>query len=186
MKYFLSTAGKKCCKDCTWLLSLARKEEGYDLIQLKRGFSDNKHLMKLYPGEPAVILDTGEFYIGDAAGRPMLINPNGAFMPETGSSLCVRNDASWTQGSEVLIDHSDFITSDDEPPNDADCGRYICAVILDDSDVPVGIGFIEDWCADNTKASVLIGYFTPTEMVEFTESDIDLLIQQAEEEINLT
>lgn len=75
MKYFLSTAGKKCCKGCTWLLSLARKEEGYDLIQFKRGTSEHRRLMKLYPGEPAVILDTGEFYIGDAVGNPMLINP---------------------------------------------------------------------------------------------------------------
>lgn len=76
MKYRLSTAGKKCCKGCTWLLSLARNEEGYDLIQIKRGLSQHRDLMKLYPGEPAVILDTGEFYIGDAAGKPMLINPN--------------------------------------------------------------------------------------------------------------
>ena len=56
MKYFLSTAGKKCCKGCTWLLSLARNEEGYDLIQLKRGFSKNRDLMKLYPGEGRFII----------------------------------------------------------------------------------------------------------------------------------
>lgn len=75
MKYRLSTAGKKCCKGCTWLLSLVRNEAGYDLIQLKRGISENKHLMRLYPGEPAFILDTGELYIGKADGTPCLINP---------------------------------------------------------------------------------------------------------------
>ena len=74
MKYFLSTAGRKCCKDCTWLLSLAQKEEGYDLIQFKRGMSENIDQMQLYPGEPAIVLDTGEFYIGDATGKPILIN----------------------------------------------------------------------------------------------------------------
>lgn len=82
MKYFLSTAGKKCCKGCTWLLSLARKEEGYDLIQFKRGTSNHKNLMKLYPGEPAVILDTGEFYVGDAGGNPILINPDARTLKE--------------------------------------------------------------------------------------------------------
>ncbi len=74
MKYVLSTAGRKCCKDCSWLLSLAQKEEGYDLIQFKRGVSENIDQMKLYPGEPAIVLDTGEFYIGDATGKPILIN----------------------------------------------------------------------------------------------------------------
>lgn len=33
MKYYLLTAGKKCCRGCTWLPHLARNEEGYDLMQ---------------------------------------------------------------------------------------------------------------------------------------------------------
>lgn len=180
MKYFLSTAGKKGCKCCTWLLSLAKNEEGYDLIQLKRGFSQNRDLMKLYPGEPAIILDTGEFYIGDAAGRPMLINPGGAAMPDTGDILCIRNDTQWKQGDMVSVPYADMITSDGTEPIADNEGRYSCAVLLNANNVPVGIGFITRWRAAELSAQVLIGYFNQVALVEFTEGDVDSIIEHAE------
>lgn len=180
MKYFLSTAGKKCCKDCTWLLSLARQETGYDLIQIKRGFSQNKHLMKLYPGEPAIILDTGEFYIGDAGGKPILINPSGAAIPQTGSILCIKNKSEWTQGDEVTVPYADMITSDGVTPIADNEGRYSCAVVLDANNVPVGIAFTLDWRYAELSAKFLVGYFNHVDMVEFTESDIDNIIARAE------
>lgn len=185
MKYFLSTAGKKCCKGCTWLLSLARNEEGYDLIQLKRGLSEHKHLMKLYPGEPAIILDTGEFYIGDAEGRPILINPDGAAMPVTGSILCIRNQSDWTQGSTVTVDYADMITSDYKPVGYSDIGRYGCAVIIDDTSIPIGVAFTQDWQVTDSSASFLIGYFVPEPMQEFTENDIDLIISHAKGNLSI-
>ena len=182
MKYFLSTAGKKCCKGCTWLLSLARNEEGYDLIQFKRGLSEHKHLMKLYPGEPAVVLDTGEFYIGDANGRPVLINPDGVALPDTGCVLGIRNQSEWTQGTEVTVAYSDLISSDAKPVGESDEGKYSCAVIIDDNDMPVGVAFLTDWGSLDTGATFIIGYFN--QLVEFTNADIDAIITHAEAKIN--
>jgi len=184
MRYFLSTAGKKCCKGCTWLLSLARNEEGYDLIQLKRGFSKNRDLMKLYPGEPAIILDTGEFYIGDATGRPIHINPNGAAMPDTGDILCIRNDTQWKQGDVVSVTYADMITSDGTEPIADNEGKYSCAVLLNANNVPVGIGFITQWRAPELSARILLGYFNQVDLVEFTEEDIDAIIAHAVARIN--
>lgn len=74
MKYFLSTSGKKCCCKCTWKLQLAQKEDGYDLIQIKRGFDRDRDKMKLQPGELAIVFDTGALYIGDEHSKPMLLN----------------------------------------------------------------------------------------------------------------
>lgn len=184
MKYYLSTAGKKCCKGCTWLLSLARNEEGYDLIQLKRGFSQNRKLMKLYPGEPAIIMDTGEFYIGDASGRPILINPSGAAMPETGDILCIRNNAEWHQGDTVSVPYSEMITSDGDTPTDIEAGRYSCAVIINANNVPVGIGFVVDWQETELSASFCLGFFNQVDLAEFTEDDIDKIIAHAESRLD--
>lgn len=183
MKYYLSTAGRKCCKDCTWLLSLARNETGYDLIQFKRGFSQNRDLMKLYPGEPAIILDTGEFYIGDAAGRPILINPNGAAIPDTGGILCIQNDTQWKQGDVVSVPYAAMITSDGTEPIADNEGRYSCAVLLNANNVPVGIGFITQWRASELSARILLGYFNQVDLVEFTEEDLDAIIAHAEARI---
>lgn len=181
MKYYLSTAGKKCCADCTWLLSLAKNEKGYDLIQFKRGFAEHRDLMKLYPGEPAVILDTGEFYIGDAAGNPILINPNGAAIPQSGNVLCIKNQSDWSQGDEIVVNYDDMITSDKAIPTSASKNRYSCAVILDEKNVPIGIAFCLDWCYSDTEAQFLVGYFNYTDLGdEFTPDDIDAIIQHAE------
>ena len=182
MKYFISTAGKKCCKGCTWLLSLARNEEGYDLIQFKRGLSEHKHLMKLYPGEPAVVLDTGEFYIGDVNGRPILINPDGAALPDTGCVLSIRNQPEWSQGAEVTVAYTDLITSDDEPVGEFDDGRYGCAIIIDDNNIPVGVAFLTDWGSLDTGATFIVGYFNSS--LEFTNADIDAIITHAEANLN--
>lgn len=181
MKYFLSTAGKKCCKDCTWLLSLAKQENGYDLIQIKRGFSQNRNLMKLYPGEPAIILDTGEFYIGDATGRPILINPSGGFvLPNSGNIICVEDKSEWAHGSQIVIPYEDMITSDGVQPEYANDGVYSCAVIIDEASVPVGIAFKLDWNYSESSALFMVGYFNQDKIVEFTESDIDAIIHHAE------
>jgi len=177
MKYFLSTAGKKCCKGCTWLLSLAQNEKGYDLIQFKRGLAENRNLMKLYPGEPAVILDTGEFYIGDATGRPILINPNGAAMPQTDAVLCTVADSGWSSGDSVHISYDAMITSDGSVPDARDAEKYSCIVLINGDAVPVGIGFILDWASTENSADVVVGFFDQT---EFTENDIDLIMQYAE------
>ena len=182
MKYFLSTAGKKCCKGCTWLLSLGQQENGYDLIQFKRGVSEHRELMKLYPGEPAIILDTGEFFIGDATGRPIHINPSGSVLPAVGNILCIRNDDTWVQGDEVTILYSDMITSDTIPPKNSDVGRYSCAIILDVSDVPIGVAFVKEWEVDDVSATFLIGYFNS--MIEFTDEDVDYLFDKAKERLN--
>lgn len=185
MKYFLSTSGKKCCEECTWLLSLARKENGYDLIQIKRGFSENRGKMKLYPGEPAIIMDTGEFYIGDANGKPILINPSGGMViPNAGNILCIRNKSEWSQGDTVEVSYSDMITSDGITPISENDDVYSCAVILNAMDVPVGIAFKVDWNHTDTSATFIVGYFNYTELVEFTRADVDAIIQHAEEEMN--
>ena len=155
MKYFLSTAGKKCCKGCTWLLSLGQHENGYDLIQIKRGLAEHRNLMRLQPGEPAVILDTGEFYIGDASGRPILINPSGAAMPQTDAILCVQ-DEGWSQGESVDVLYENLITTDGKVPNSQDSSMYQAVIILNDS-IPVGIGFITDWQATNEALSMVVG-----------------------------
>lgn len=183
MKYFLSTAGKKCCKGCTWLLSLARNEKGYDLIQIKRGFSQNRNLMKLYPGEPAIILDTGEFYIGDASGKPILINPKGAGMPQTGSILCIKHQSGWSQGDVVTVPYSDMITSDGVAPTGVDGGKYSCAAILDENDVPIGVAFKLSWVEAEQSAKFLIGYFNHVNLLEFTTADIDAILEHAEANI---
>ena len=180
MKYILSTAGRKCCKGCTWLLSLARNEEGYDLIQFKRGLSEHRNLMKLYPGEPAVILDTGEFYIGDVNGRPILINPNGAAMPQTGCILSVRQQEGWAQGASVDVLYSNLITSDDEVPTSSDVGRYSCAVIIDENNVPIGVAFVTNWVQGEDSARFVLGYFESDEMTEFTSEDVNAIIAHAE------
>ena len=177
MKYFLSTAGRKCCKRCTWLLSLAQNEEGYDLIQFKRGLAENRNLMKLYPGEPAVILDTGEFYIGDATGRPILINPNGAAMPQTDAILCTVADLGWSSGDSVHISYDAMITSDGSVPDARDAGKYSCILLVNSDAVPVGIGFILDWAHTEGVADVVVGFFNQT---EFTDEDIDLIMEYAE------
>ena len=177
MKYVLSTAGKKCCKGCTWLLSLAQNEKGYDLIQFKRGLAENRNLMKLYPGEPAVILDTGEFYIGDATGRPILINPNGAAVPQTDSVLCTVADPGWSNGDSVYISYDAMITSDGSVPDARDAEKYSCIVLVNGDAIPVGIGFILDWVGAEGSADVVVGFFNQT---EFTDEDIDLIMQYAE------
>lgn len=184
MKYYLVTTGKKCCKDCTWLLSLAKKEEGYDLIQIKRGFSENRSLMKLEPGEPAIILDTGEFYIGDAAGNPILINPSGAALPQSGNILCIRTQKNWSQGDEVAVSYSDMITSNGVAPTAADKSMYSCAVIVDDTDVPVGVAFIQDWLHTDNSAKMILGYFNHVDLKEFTTEDIDAIIAHAEAQLD--
>lgn len=74
MKYRLVTSGKKCCCDCTWKLELAQSEDGYDLIQIKRGLLADIDKMKLQPGEPAIVLDSKDFYIGCLDGKPIHIN----------------------------------------------------------------------------------------------------------------
>lgn len=177
MKYYLSTAGKKCCKGCTWLLSLAQNEKGYDLIQFKRGLAENRNLMKLYPGEPAVILDTGEFYIGDATGRPILINPNGAAMPQTDAVLCTVVDPGWSDGDSVSISYDAMITSDGSVPDARDAEKYSCIVLINGDAVPVGIGFVLDWVGTEGSADVVVGLFN---QIEFTDEDIDLIMQYAE------
>lgn len=146
---------------------------------MKRGFSQNRDLMKLYPGEPAIILDTGEFYIGDAVGKPILINPNGAAMPDTGDILCIKNDTQWKQGDVVSVPYADMITSDGVEPIADNEGRYSCAVLLNANNAPIGIGFITQWRAPELSASVLLGYFTQVDLVEFTEEDIDAIIAHA-------
>lgn len=184
MKYYLSTAGRKCCKGCTWLLSLAQQENGYDLIQFKRGVSENRELMKLYPGEPAIILDTGEFFIGDATGRPIHINPSGSVLPAVGNILCIRNNGNtveWEQGDEVIVRYEDMITSDTLPPKNSDEGRYSCAVIIDDSDIAVGIAIVTEWCVDDNAAKFIVGYFNP--LSEFTDEDVDSIISRAKQRL---
>lgn len=177
MKYYLSTAGRKCCKGCTWLLSLAQNEAGYDLIQFKRGLAENRNLMKLYPGEPAIVLDTGEFYIGDATGRPILINPNGAAMPQSDAVLCTVADPGWVQGDSVEIAYEAMITSDASVPDARDAGKYSCIVLVNGEAVPIGIGFILDWVSTAESASAVIGFFNQT--TEFTPEDIDMIIEYA-------
>lgn len=184
MKYYLSTSGKKACKCCTWRLTLARNEKGYDLIQFKRGISDNRGLMKLYPGEPAIILDTGEFYIGDASGKPILINPSGAVMHQVGQVLCIRNDPSWVQGATVSVPYADMITSDGVAPTADDEGRYGCAVLLNADNVPVGVGFVSQWEASDSSAKFLLGYFNQKDLVEFNEADVDAIIAHAEDRLS--
>ena len=182
MKYYLSTAGKKCCKGCTWLLSLAQQENGYDLIQFKRGVSENRELMKLYPGEPAIILDTGEFFIGDATGRPIHINPSGSVLPAVGNILCIRDVPDWEQGDEVTVFYEDMVTSDGLPPKNSDEGRYSCAVILGYSDIPVGVAFVKEWGVDADSATFILGYFN--HMTEFTDEDIDNIIERAKQRLD--
>lgn len=177
MKYYLSTAGRKCCKGCTWLLSLAQNEAGYDLIQFKRGLAENRNLMKLYPGEPAIVLDTGEFYIGDATGRPILINPNGAAMPQSDAVLCTVADPRWVQGDSVEIAYEAMITSDASVPDARDAGKYSCIVLVNGEAVPIGIGFILDWVSTAESASAVIGFFNQT--TEFTPQDIDMIMEYA-------
>lgn len=177
MKYYLSTAGRKCCKGCTWLLSLAQNEAGYDLIQFKRGLAENRNLMKLYPGEPAIVLDTGEFYIGDATGRPILINPNGAAMPQSDAVLCTVADPGWVQGDSVEIAYEAMITSDASVPDARDAGKHSCIVLVNGEAVPIGIGFILDWVSTAESASAVVGFFNQT--TEFTPGDIDMIMEYA-------
>lgn len=184
MKYNLSTAGRKCCKGCTWLLSLARNEEGYDLIQFKRGLAEHRNLMKLYPGEPAIILDTGAFYVGGVNGRPILINPNGAAMPQTGCVLCVRNQEDWSEGALVTVSYSDLITSDEEVPSSSDIGRYSCAIVVDESNVPVGMAFVSNWQYSEEAAQFQVGYFKDN-LTEFTADDVSSIIAHAEANLDV-
>ena len=179
MKYYLSTAGKKACKGCTWLLSLAKKENGYDLIQFKRGLSANRDLMKLYSGEPAIILDTGEFFVGDAAGNPIRIST-----PLANGIACVIADTSWRDKDEVVVRYADMITSDGVTPTEADSSVFGGIILLNEDQIPIGIGSIVNWVAGSDSATLLLGYFSSINITEFTTADVDLIIQHAEAGLN--
>lgn len=64
----------------------AKNDEGYDLIQIKRGNKADFENVKLKEGEPAICLDTRQLYVGGSNGEKILINVNGGSSGDSGGS----------------------------------------------------------------------------------------------------
>lgn len=100
-------------------------------------------------------------------------------MPDTGDILCIRDNTQWKQRDEVSVPYASMITSDGTQPIADNEGRYSCAVLLNASDVPVGVGFVTQWRGSDLSARILPGYFNQVDLVEFTEKDVDTIIEHA-------
>lgn len=178
MKYFLSTSGKKCCCDCTWRLQLAQNEDGYDLIQIKRGYSQDIKSMRLQPGEPAIVFDTGALFIGGSDGKPILINKNSI----GADSAVLTVIQTQMDTGEIIVSYEDMTAPDGTHPTAADMSIYSVILFCNSDGQPLGIASVLDWNYSDTSAKLSYRAFSDaiSSMVPFTDADLDAIIEHAE------
>lgn len=181
MKYYLATSGKKGCCNCTWRLKLAQNEDGYDLIQIKRGYNSDIKGMKLQPGEPAIVFDTGAFYIGGSDGTPMLINKSSV---SADSAVLIVINSQLDTGL-VVIPYGDMYAPDGTHPTAGDVSLYSAILVCNDDRKPLGIASVQKWSYSDTEAQVYYTAFSDAAMdlVPFTDADLDAIIAHAEAQV---
>lgn len=173
MKYKLIRLGgsenNPCECACNVQYRLVEVNEGYDLIQFKRGNQVNFGGLVLEEGEPAFILDTGKFYIGGPNGIPILINggSNGASSP-----LAVL-DNDFNPGTLIEVPYSSMITANGTTPLPSDVGMYLTILVLDSNKMPIGQGFLTNWNYSDTSAQF--------SYVKFHDGTVGQLIYKQEE-----
>lgn len=139
MKYILKEVNPSECT-CGKSYQLVEDNDGYDLIQFKRGVQEDIPFLTLYPGEPAFVLDTGRLYIGNADGVPVLINGGGG----VGSSgLATIGD--FEDGSLIVVPYAKMITANGSTPTSADAGNYLIIAVLNEDKKPIGEGVLTNW-----------------------------------------
>lgn len=181
MKYYLATSGKKCCCDCTWRLKLAQNEDGYDLIQIKRGYQRDIRGMKLQPGEPAIVFDTGAFYIGSSDGTPLLINNSSV---GADSSVLIVINSQLSTGL-VVIPYDNMYAPDGTHPTDGDISLYSTVLVCNNDGQPLGIASVQNWSYSETEAQLYYTAFSDaaTNLIPFTDADLDAIIAHAEAQV---
>lgn len=161
MKYKLIELSPKDEKQCNCGIryTLVPDMDGYDLIRIKRGYSEDFDELTLQPGEPAFILDTGKLYIGDENGKPICINPD--VKSPVAQGLTAVYDGAQT-GDTVIIPYSSMKTADGKIPTKADEGKYVTVLVLNSDGVPIGEGYLVNWNATDEGASFKFGSYMPT------------------------
>lgn len=138
MKYILKEVNPSDCT-CGKTYQLIEDNDGYDLIQLKRGLQEDISSLTLYPGEPAFVLDTGRLYIGNTEGVPVLINGGNA----GSSGLATIGD--FEDGSLIVVPYAKMITANGSTPTKSDAGNYLVISVLNKDKKPVGEGVLTNW-----------------------------------------
>ena len=181
MKYYLVTSGKKCCCDCTWKLKLAQNEDGYDLIQVKRGYERDIKSMKLQPGEPAIVFDTGAFFIGGSDGTPILIN-KASIGADSAVLKVIRTQLAT---GLVVIPYEDMIAPDGTHPTAGAVSLYSAILICNDDGQPLGIASVQNWSYSSTEAQLFYKAFSDAvvNMTPVTDADLDAIIAHAEAQV---
>ena len=153
MKYHLKQTNTGCVCKKSKSYVLVEDLEGYDLIQVKRGFQENFSGLVLKPGEPAFVFDTGKFYIGGINGVPILIN-GGSGGSSVGSPLAVRG--TFEDKTLIEVPYINMITADGSVPTGEDIGVYLTILVIDEDKMPVGQGYLTNW--NFTKSSAQFAY----------------------------
>lgn len=155
MKYKLIQTNKGCCCKKSKSYALVEDVDGYDLIQIKRGYQDNFAGLVLKPGEPAFVFDTGKLYIGGANGTPILINGgSGGSGTGVGAPLAVHGN--YEDKTLIEVPYVEMITADSKVPTADDIGVYLTILVIDDDKMPVGQGYLTNW--NYTKSSAQFAY----------------------------
>lgn len=151
MKYKLLEINPKDCT-CGKSYQLVEDNDGYDLIQFKRGLQADIGNLQLQPGEPAFVLDTGKLYIGNASGIPILINGDAR-----SSSLAVIGD--YEDGALIEVPYNEMITASGSAPTAADAGTYLILSVLDSNMKPVGEAALTNWNYTENAAQFRYGSY---------------------------
>ena len=136
--------------------------------------------MKLQPGEPAIVFDTGAFFIGGSDGTPILINK--ASIGADSTVLKIINSELST--GLVVVPYTDMVAPDGTHPKADDVPLYSAILICDSDGQPVGIASVQNWTYSNTEAQLFYRAFSDA-MIPFTDSDLDAIIARAESEAML-
>ena len=156
MKYKLVQTNEACCKRSAHY-KLVEDNDGYDLIQLKRGFQSEVGNLRLEPGEPAFVMDTGKLYIGNSYGIPILINGGGTNVAS--SSLATIGD--FEDNSLIEVPYSRMITANGITPTAADAGIYLILSVLDSNKKPIGEAALTNWNYTADSAQFRYGSYKP-------------------------
>lgn len=158
MKYVLKEVNPSECT-CGKTYQLVEDNDGYDLIQLKRGLQEDISSLTLYPGEPAFVLDTGRLYIGNAEGIPVLINGG-----STGTSgLATIGD--FEDNSLIVVPYAKMITANGSTPTKADAGNYLVISVLNEDRKPIGEGLLTNWNFTSDSAQFKYGSYVTANAV---------------------
>lgn len=162
MKYKLIQTNKCCCKRSAHY-KLVEDNDGYDLIQLKRGFQADAGNLRLEPGEPAFVMDTGRFYIGNQYGIPILINGG---VPGDWKSSSLATIGDFEDGALIEVPYASMITADRITPTAADAGHYLLISVLDSNLKPVGEAVLTNWNFTPTSAQFRYGSYVTASCVD--------------------